>query len=89
MRRVGPLLTSLDPSSQAVLMGMVTERLSEVAVLSLSHRPELEAFHGPRLSFEHRAGGSRLVGNVVLVLPPRPPSPFRFRLLRGWRTPMQ
>jgi len=80
---------SLDPSSQAVLMGMVTERLSEAAVLSISHRPELEAFHDRRLSFEHRPGGSRLVGDVVLGPPPRPHSPFRFRLLRGWRTPKQ
>ncbi len=75
--------SSLDPASQAVLMGMVTERLADVAVLSISHRPELEAFHDRRLSFEHRPGGSRLVSDVVLVPPPRRRPRFRLRFLRG------
>lgn len=63
--------SSLDPASQELLMDMAVERLSEVAILTISHRPELEAFHDRRLSFEHRPGGSRLVSDVVLVPDPR------------------
>jgi putative ATP-binding cassette transporter len=73
--------SSLDPATQEELMNMTMERLSETAILSVSHRPELEAFHDRRLSFEHRPGGSRLVSDVVLIPAPRRPSRFRSRIL--------
>lgn len=63
--------SSLDPGSQELLMSMAMERLAEIAILTISHRPELEAFHDRRLSFEHRPGGSRLVSDEVLVPAPR------------------
>jgi putative ATP-binding cassette transporter len=58
--------SALDPSGQGILMELVATRLPEAAVLSISHRPELEAFHDRRLHLQHRPGGSRLVSNAVL-----------------------
>jgi vitamin B12/bleomycin/antimicrobial peptide transport system ATP-binding/permease protein len=73
--------SSLDPTTQEELMNMAMDQLAETAILSVSHRPELEAFHDRRLSFEHRPGGSRLVGDVVLIPAPRRPSRLRSRIL--------
>src|SRR3954447_8786959 len=36
--------SALDPDSQTMLMNMVKERLPETAIVSVGHRPELEAF---------------------------------------------
>ena len=58
--------SALDPKSQAMLMDLVAERLPHAAIVSVSHRPELEVFHDRRLQFEHRSGGSRLVSDVAL-----------------------
>lgn len=79
--------SSLDPTSQDELMNMAIERLAEAAILSISHRPELEAFHDRRLSFEHRPGGSRLVSDVVLMPVPRQRAPLRSRILNMVRPP--
>ncbi len=79
--------SSLDPASQEQLMSMVMERLSGVAILSISHRPELEAFHDRRLAFEHRPGGSRLVSDVVLVPASRQRSRLRSRIMNIVRLP--
>ena len=62
--------SALDPASQSALMGHLADRLPDAAVISISHRPELEAFHDRRLTFEHRPGGSRLVSDVELESPP-------------------
>jgi putative ATP-binding cassette transporter len=62
--------SALDPPSQEKLMNLVAERLPKTAVVSIAHRPELEAFHHRKLVFERRPGGSRLVGDSVLVSPP-------------------
>lgn len=69
--------SALDLPSQELLMKMLAERLPGVAIVSISHRPELESFHDRRLSFEHRPGGSRLVSDVVLM--PAASRPSRFR----------
>jgi putative ATP-binding cassette transporter len=73
--------SALDPSSQAAMMSLVADRLPDAAIVSISHRPELEAFHDRRLQFEHRPGGSRLVRDDVLVPPPRKTGRLRSRLL--------
>ena len=62
--------SALDPPSQEHLMMLVGERLPKTAVVSIAHRPELEAFHHRKLVFERRPGGSRLVGDSVLQSPP-------------------
>jgi putative ATP-binding cassette transporter len=58
--------SALDPASQWQLMNLLAERLPAVAVISISHRPELAEFHDRQLRFEHRPGGSRLVSDVAL-----------------------
>jgi putative ATP-binding cassette transporter len=62
--------SALDPGSQAHLMTLVAERLPHTAIVSIAHRPELEAFHHRKLVFERRPGGSRLIGDSVLLPPP-------------------
>ncbi len=79
--------SSLDPASQELLMDMAMERLSDVAILTISHRPEVEVFHDRRLSFEHRPGGSRLVSDVALASEPGKPSRLRSRILNIVRPP--
>src|SRR5665647_685649 len=61
--------SALDPPSQEYLMTLVAERLPRTAIVSIAHRPELEAFHHRKLVFERRPGGSRLVGDRVLLPP--------------------
>jgi vitamin B12/bleomycin/antimicrobial peptide transport system ATP-binding/permease protein len=70
--------SALDPPSQEALMRLLMERLNATMV-SVGHRPELEAFHERKLVLESRTGGARLVRDEDL--PPTPPSRRRFR----WR----
>lgn len=62
--------SALDPPSQGHLMTVIAERLPHTAVISIAHRPELEAFHHRKLVFERQPGGARLVGDSVLLPPP-------------------
>jgi vitamin B12/bleomycin/antimicrobial peptide transport system ATP-binding/permease protein len=62
--------SALDPSSQEQLLTTVTERLARAAIISIAHRPELQAFHQRLLVFEHRPGGSRLISDGHIVAPP-------------------
>ena len=52
--------SALDPASQTQLMNLLIDRIPDAAVVSIAHRPELEAFHDRKLVFEHRPGGSHL-----------------------------
>jgi putative ATP-binding cassette transporter len=61
--------SALDPPSQDHLMTLVAERLPHTAIVSIAHRPELEQFHHRKLVFERRKGGSRLIGDAVLLPP--------------------
>lgn len=62
--------SALDPPSQENLMKLVADRLPHTAVVSIAHRPELEAFHHRKLVFERRPGGSRLIGDTILLPAP-------------------
>jgi vitamin B12/bleomycin/antimicrobial peptide transport system ATP-binding/permease protein len=62
--------SALDPASQERLMTLVFEHLPEAAIVSIAHRPELEAFHQRKLVFEHRPGGSRLISDEALKTSP-------------------
>ena len=42
------------------------ERLPNATVISVGHRPELEAFHTRKLVLQHRADGARLVSDEAL-----------------------
>jgi putative ATP-binding cassette transporter len=80
--------SALDPASQEQLMNLVADNLPDAAIISIAHRPELEAFHHRKLVFEHRPGGSRLVSDDILV-PATLPSARRLNWLRRVRTAAQ
>jgi len=65
--------SALDPASEERLMKSVIERFPDMALVSVAHRPELEVFHQRKLMFEHRPGGSRLIGGDIAV---RSANPF-------------
>ena len=54
---------ALDPVGQEEMMRLLLERLHDATVISVGHRPELEAFHTRKLVLEHRAEGARLVSD--------------------------
>jgi putative ATP-binding cassette transporter len=58
--------SALDPPSQEHLMKLVLERLPEATVVSVGHRPELEAFHTRKLVLEYHPDGARLASDVSL-----------------------
>jgi putative ATP-binding cassette transporter len=62
--------SALDPASQEHLMTLVAARLPHTAIVSIAHRPELEAFHHRKLVFERRPGGARLIDDSVLLPSP-------------------
>lgn len=62
--------SALDPASQEMLLNLVAEQLPNAAIISIAHRPELEALHQRKLVFEHRPGGSRLVSDKRLTSSP-------------------
>jgi vitamin B12/bleomycin/antimicrobial peptide transport system ATP-binding/permease protein len=57
---------ALDAPGQEQLMRLLLERLPDSTVISVGHRPELEAFHTRKLVLEHRADGARLVSDEPL-----------------------
>jgi vitamin B12/bleomycin/antimicrobial peptide transport system ATP-binding/permease protein len=61
--------SALDPPSQEHLMNLALERLPEVTVVSVGHRPELERFHTRKLVLEHHSEGARLVTDEALDEP--------------------
>ncbi len=67
---------ALDEANQDLMMQLVVDRLPEVALVSIGHRPGLEAFHNRTLTLHRQEeGGARL------SLPPRRTRPG------GWVTP--
>jgi vitamin B12/bleomycin/antimicrobial peptide transport system ATP-binding/permease protein len=68
---------ALDPNSQDELMAHLSERPEETTLVSVGHRPELEAFHSRKITLERRRGGAKLVADIKLVR-----RPGRARLLR-------
>jgi putative ATP-binding cassette transporter len=77
--------SALDPDSQDKLMELLTSELEATTIVSVGHRPELEAFHNRKIVLERRRGGARFVTDINLI-----PRPGRRRLLGRWlRTPAQ
>jgi putative ATP-binding cassette transporter len=74
---------ALDPESQDQLMALLSKQPGETALISVGHRPELEAFHNRKIVLERRKGGAKLVSDIKLVR-----KPGRRRLLtRFFRKP--
>ncbi len=71
--------SALDPNSQDALMGLICEELKEATIVSVAHRPELEAFHSRKIVLARREHGARLVSDVPLAR-----WAGRFMLIPGW-----
>ncbi|WP_162419629.1 ABC transporter ATP-binding protein/permease [Microvirga brassicacearum] len=59
--------SALDGDAQEILMERIAQRLPDAAMISVGHRPELEAFHNRRLVLARRKDGARLVADEVLT----------------------
>jgi putative ATP-binding cassette transporter len=57
---------ALDPKSQDHLMELLFDRSPNTTIVSVGHRPELEAFHTRKLTLARRREGARLVRDDVL-----------------------
>src|SRR3954451_5494517 len=75
--------SALDPESQAMLMNALAERLPDTAVISVGHRPELEAFHERKVNLVRRRGGAKLLTGEVVA----PPISIVSALVKRWRAP--
>jgi putative ATP-binding cassette transporter len=75
--------SALDPESQAMLMKELAERLPRTAIVSVGHRPELEAFHERKVNLIRREGGARLVPGEIVA----PPVNVLAALIKRWRMP--
>jgi vitamin B12/bleomycin/antimicrobial peptide transport system ATP-binding/permease protein len=66
--------SALDRTSQEDMMKLIANRLPKTTIISVGHRPELEAYHDRELVMEWRAGGARLVRDIDLSsrVPHRP-----------------
>jgi hypothetical protein len=65
------------------MLELIVEKIPNATVISVGHRPELEAFHGRKLELEHKPGGARIIGDTNLtILPGR--GVRLFRRLFGW-----
>src|SRR4029453_10071503 len=58
---------ALDPESQDKLMELLSKQPDETALVSVGHRPELEAFHNRKVVLERRKGGAKLVSDIDLI----------------------
>ena len=74
--------SALDPESQAMLMNKLGERLPKTAIISVGHRPELEAFHERKVNLMRRKGGAKLITGEVVA----PPISIVSGLMKRWRT---
>ena len=74
--------SALDPPSQDKLMTLLRKHLQKATVLSVGHRPELEAFHDRKLVMEAQKDGARLVRDINIMSPRRRRSRWRLRMRR-------
>lgn len=75
--------SALDTGSQSKLMEMVGRELPQIAIISVGHRAELEAFHDRKLNLVRRKGGAKLVAGDITG----PPVGVVGLLMRRWRGP--
>ena len=71
--------SALDPPGQDAIMELLGEELKDRTIISVAHRPELEAFHSRKIVLERRKGGARLVSDIDLIK-----RPGRKRLINRW-----
>jgi putative ATP-binding cassette transporter len=73
---------ALDEENQDAMMTLVIEELPDSALVSIGHRPGLEAFHTRVLTLVKRPGGARFQRPAPRVVSER----TRRRRLRGMVT---
>ena len=76
--------SALDPESQELLMQLINEKIPEATIISVGHRPELEAFHERKLVLKHETGGARLIRDEYLTFIPGPQAHI-VRKFKDWR----
>jgi len=59
--------SALDGPGQDNLMELINSELKDATIVSVAHRPELEAFHSRKITLERRKGGAKLVSDVELI----------------------
>jgi vitamin B12/bleomycin/antimicrobial peptide transport system ATP-binding/permease protein len=69
---------ALDPESQDALMALLSDEPEQLTLISVGHRPELEAFHSRKIVLERRRGKAKLVSDIYLEQ-----KPGRKRFLRN------
>jgi vitamin B12/bleomycin/antimicrobial peptide transport system ATP-binding/permease protein len=69
---------ALDPDGQDRLMELLSQEFKAATIVSVGHRPELEAFHGRKLTLQRGRAGAKLVSDLSLI--PKPVLPSR----RSW-----
>lgn len=74
--------SALDTVSQEKLMNLIRERLPQMTVISVGHRPELEEFHERKLVLELDKGGAKIAKDIDIDTPVRRGFYFVRRLLR-------
>jgi vitamin B12/bleomycin/antimicrobial peptide transport system ATP-binding/permease protein len=47
-------------------MELLTKELDATTIVSVGHRPELEAFHNRKITLERRRGGAKFVTEIRL-----------------------
>ena len=65
-------------------MNLINEKIPEATVISVGHRPELEAFHERKLVLKHQTGGARLIRDEYLTFIPGPHAHL-VRKFKDWR----
>jgi len=71
--------SALDPASQDQLMELLTTELGATTIVSVAHRPELEAFHSLKITLERRSEGAQFVTDIELLH-----GPSQGHLIRRW-----
>jgi putative ATP-binding cassette transporter len=59
--------SALDPVSQDHMMELLTKELRATTIVSVAHRPELEAFHDRKITLERQHEGAKFVTDIHLV----------------------
>jgi vitamin B12/bleomycin/antimicrobial peptide transport system ATP-binding/permease protein len=76
--------SALDPASQDQMMELLTTELGATTIVSVAHRPELEAFHSRKITLERQPGGARFIGDIHLTQRRR-----RRPLIKRWLRPLR
>jgi putative ATP-binding cassette transporter len=76
--------SALDPASQDQMMELLTRELGATTIVSVAHRPELEAFHSRKITLERGREGAQFVTDIELLH-----KPSHGRLIKRWLRPLR